>query len=272
MNAPWSPTRPAVGTFVKLPAPEVVEVLAAAGLDFVIIDNEHASTGPQTVSTMIAIARGCGIAPFVRVPGHDPRDVQAPLDAGAAGLLLPHVDDAAQARSVVSACRFPPLGTRGVSNSGRAGGWGRSGLPAYLRAGNEQIVLVAQLESPTAMTNAGAIASTEGIDAVMIGPGDLAVTAGYGPADPRLHAMITATEHACAQAGHTLGITAPDGAGAAERFTRGYRFVVVATDTALLARAVGQTLTAVSGTNGRLRGRSGPPSPHRPAEHVGEHQ
>ena len=245
MSAPWSVEQPAVGTFIKLPALEVVEVLAAAGLDFVVIDNEHACIGPETVSAMIAVARGCGIAPFVRVPGHAPRDVQAPLDAGAAGLLLPHVDDAEQARGVVSACRFPPRGTRGVSNSGRAGDWGRSGLATYLREGNEEVVLVAQLESPTAMANAGVIAGTKGIDAVMIGPGDLLVTAGYEPTDPRLHAMIAATEQDCAQAGHVLGTTAPDGAGAAERFARGYRFVLVATDIALLARAAGETLTAV---------------------------
>lgn len=246
MSAPWSPDRAAIGTFVKLPAPEVVEVLAAAGLDFVVIDNEHASLGSQTISSMIALALAYGIAPFVRVPGLAARDVQAPLDAGATGLLLPHVDGPAQAREAVAACRFPPLGNRGVSNSGRAGHWGRSGLAAYLRRGGEETILVAQLESPAAMRNATAIADTEGIDAVMVGPGDLAVSAGYDPADPRLAAIVAATEQSCALAGHALGTTAPDGPGAADRIARGYRFVVVATDTALLARAADQTLAAAA--------------------------
>lgn len=116
---------------------------------------------------------------------------------------------------------------------------------------NEEVLLVAQLESTAAMRNATAIADTEGIDALMVGPGDLAVSAGYDLADKRLAALIAQTEQACARSGHALGTTAPDGAGAAERFARGYRFVVVATDTALLARAADQTLDAAAGSGGR---------------------
>ncbi|GAA3311215.1 hypothetical protein GCM10020295_80320 [Streptomyces cinereospinus] len=83
-TASWPAGETALGTFVKLPTPEVIEVLALTGLDFLVIDNEHAAINPQTVSTMIGVARACGIAPFVRVPGHEPRDVQVFLDAGAA--------------------------------------------------------------------------------------------------------------------------------------------------------------------------------------------
>lgn len=243
-GASWPAGGRALGTFVKLPTPEVVEVLALAGLDFLVIDNEHAVMNPQAVSTMIGIARGHGIIPFVRVPSHEPRDAQAFLDAGAAGLVLPHVDDAAQAQRAVASCRFPPLGTRGVSNSGRAGGWGSTSLPDYLRNGNENVILIAQLESRTAMENAAAIAGTEGIDAVMVGPADLAVSSGLPLGDPALTALTEATEMACARAGHTLGTTAHDGSGAAQRFARGYHFVVVATEIALLTRATREMITA----------------------------
>ncbi|MFD5717159.1 HpcH/HpaI aldolase/citrate lyase family protein [Streptomyces sp. NPDC127036] len=245
--ASWPLEAPAIGTFVKLPTPEVVEILALAGVDFLVIDNEHAVINPQTISTMIGTARGYGITPFVRVPSHEPRDVQAFLDAGAAGLLLPHVDSTEQARRAVASCRFPPLGTRGVSNSGRAGGWGRTDLPDYLLEGNASITLVAQLESRTALENACAIANTKGIDAVMIGPADLAVSSGLPLGDPELTSLTEETERTCVQGGHTLGTTAPDGPGAAKRFARGYRFVVVATEVALLARAAREMITAARG-------------------------
>ncbi|MFJ9173680.1 HpcH/HpaI aldolase/citrate lyase family protein [Streptomyces sp. NPDC102360] len=222
---------------MKLPTPEIVEVLAAGGLDFVVLDNEHALIGPRDLSAMIAIARGCGIVPFVRVPGHAPRDVQPPLDAGAAGLIVPHVDDADQARDAVAACRFPPLGRRSVSNSGRAGGWGGVGLPDYMEQGNQDVCLIGQLESREAVENADAIASTPGLDGVMIGPADLAVSCGLGLDDPELERMVRGIEETCRRAGHVMGITAPDGAGAASRIARGHRFVVVATDAALLVRS-----------------------------------
>ncbi|MEU6148280.1 aldolase/citrate lyase family protein [Streptomyces sp. NPDC047081] len=244
MNRPWSSTRPGLGTFVKLPATEVIELLALAGLDFVVIDNEHASIGAETVSSMIAVARGYGLPALVRVAGHAARDVQPPLDAGAAGVVLPHVDDAGQARSAVRPCRFPPLGTRGVSNSGRAGGWGTDGLPAYLQRGREAVI-VAMLESPAALENAVAIASTDGIDAVLIGPADLAAASGLTQDDERLRSMLAAAESDCARSGHDLGITAPGGQAAAERITRGYRFVVVATDTALLTAGAAEAVQAV---------------------------
>ncbi len=264
MNALEALGRAALGTFVKLPTPEVVEVLAVGGLDFVVFDNEHALTGPRDLSAMIAVARGCGIAPFVRVPGHAPRDVQPPLDAGAAGLVVPHVDDAEQARDVVAACRFPPLGRRGVSNSGRAGDWGRRTLAEYMEHGNRDVVLIGQLESRKAVDNAAAIAGTAGLDAVMIGPADLAVSCGLALGDPELDLMVRSVEDACRGTGNTLGIAAPDGAAAAARFSRGHRFVVVATDGALLAGAARRVVTDAAATaadgGGTARTPSGPHS------------
>ncbi|MFB9463485.1 HpcH/HpaI aldolase family protein [Streptomyces cinereospinus] len=246
MRALGTHGRPALGTFVKLPTPEAVEVLAVGGLDFVVLDTEHALIGPRDLSAMIAVARGNGIAPFVRVPGHAPRDVQPPLDAGAAGLVVPHVDDADQARSAVAACRFPPLGRRSVSNSGRAGGWGSTGLADYMERSDRDVLLIGQLESRRAVENAGSIAATAGLDAVMIGPADLAVSCGLALDDPELDRMVRSVEDVCRRAGHTLGITASDGAGAAARIARGHRFVVVSTDVALLARAAREVVTSGS--------------------------
>ncbi|GAA3290210.1 hypothetical protein GCM10020295_04030 [Streptomyces cinereospinus] len=206
---------------MKLPTPEAVEVLAVGGLDFVVLDTEHALIGPRDLSAMIAVARGNGIAPFVRVPGHAPRDVQPPW--------TPVRRDWSSRTSTTRtrpAVPSPPAGSlrsagRSVSNSGRAGGWGSTGLADYMERSDRDVLLIGQLESRRAVENAGSIAATAGLDAVMIGPADLAVSCGLALDDPELDRMVRSVEDVCRRAGHTLGITASDGAGAAARIARG---------------------------------------------------
>jgi 4-hydroxy-2-oxoheptanedioate aldolase len=229
-----------VGTWVKLPAPEIMEILAAAGLDVVVIDLEHGTLDLTTVSQMIGVARACGIRPFVRVPGRTARDVQPVLDAGALGIVVPHVDDVAAAREAVQAIRFPPLGRRGASPSGRAGGWGQAFLPDYLSTGAD-VVLVAQIESLAGLDKIGAIAGVPGIDAVFIGEVDLAASSGMAP---NLHARIDEAEAVCREAGFLLAGGAADGAEAARRFARGYGLVMVGTDIGLLRRGAAQVALA----------------------------
>jgi 2-keto-3-deoxy-L-rhamnonate aldolase RhmA len=235
VNAPWPASALAVGTFVKLPTPEVIEVLALSGLDFVVIDNEHASIGPQVVSTMIAVARGCGIDAFVRVAGLTAGDVQPPLDAGANGLFLPRVDDVAAAHAAVGACRFPPLGHRGASPSGRAGGWGTDDLATYVARGASDVTLVAQLESVAALRSAAGIAAVPGIDALFVGPADLAVSAGRTLDDPVLQGHLEDARTAARRSGTPLGTTAPPATPGGPVDPRGLRFLTLSTDAGLLA-------------------------------------
>jgi len=244
VTASW-PARPlALGAFVKLPTPEVIEVLALCGLNFVVIDNEHASIGPQTVSTMIAIAQGCGIDAFVRVPGRSAGDVQPPLDAGARGLFLPRIDDVAAAREAVRACRFPPLGQRGASPSGRAGRWGMDGLAPYIDRGTSAVTLVAQLESVEALQTTADIASVPGIDALFIGPADLSVSAGRSIEDPALQGHIEFACAACRRSAVPLGTTAPSGVPVQSMAGQDYRFLTVGTDVGLLAAGAGAAVGA----------------------------
>jgi 2-keto-3-deoxy-L-rhamnonate aldolase RhmA len=242
---------PRLGAWVKLPAPESVELLALAGFDFVVIDAEHGAIDTRTTSTMIGMARGCGLAPFVRVAGTAPRDVQVPLDAGAAGLFVPQVDDAARARDAVRATRFPPLGRRGASTSGRAGRWGLEALGDYLRTGNDEVRLVVQAESVGALSAIVEIGQVAGVDAVFIGPTDLAVSGRLGESDGRLAELIAAAERRCVEHRITLGTTA---AGNASELLehRGYDFLVLGADTAMLRQGahalvsgVGTAATAV---------------------------
>ncbi|OMQ15718.1 hypothetical protein A7K94_0207555 [Modestobacter sp. VKM Ac-2676] len=105
---------PALGTWLKLPATEVVELVALAGFDFVVIDLEHSPLDLESAFRLIGTALHTGVSPVVRVPGLDPGLVQRVLDAGAEGVMVPHVDTVEQARAAAAAVRFPPLGARGV--------------------------------------------------------------------------------------------------------------------------------------------------------------
>jgi 2-keto-3-deoxy-L-rhamnonate aldolase RhmA len=235
---------------VKIPAVEVVELLAIAGLDFVVIDREHGIHDLRTVSTMISVALGLNVAPFVRLPGHSPRDVVPVLDAGAAGLFVPHVDSVEDAEAVVAACRFPPLGRRGAGPTSRAGRWGRAGLPRYLTEAND-VTVVAQLESPSAMADGLTIAAVPGIDAVFIGPVDLAVSAGREPEDDRVRAMVSDLETRAVAVGAVIGTTAAAGGEVAGLVERGHRFVVLGNDSGFLLAGAERTVRAGRTTRSR---------------------
>ncbi|MCW2781746.1 MAG: hypothetical protein JWR35_2195 [Marmoricola sp.] len=236
-----------VGTWVKLPTVEVVEILAVAGLDFVIIDLEHGAFSMETASQMIGAAHAAGIRPLVRVPAATAAFVQPVLDAGAAGIVVPHVEDRESAREAVRAVRFPPVGERGASPSGRAGLWGTVGLDDYLAAG-EAVILIAQVESMKALAAIEQIGTVPGIDMVFIGEVDLAASSGLAVNDPALRRQVDAAEAICGRAGLRLGGGAKDGAEAASKLASGYGLVTVSTDLGLLRTAAAEVAAAVGQT------------------------
>jgi 2-keto-3-deoxy-L-rhamnonate aldolase RhmA len=233
-----------IGTWVKLPTVEVVEILAVAGLDFVIIDLEHGAISMETASQMIGAAHAAGMRPLVRVPAASAAFVQPVLDAGAAGIVVPHVEDPGSARDAVRAVRFPPLGERGASPSGRAGGWGTVPLDAYLAAA-EAILVVAQVESMTALAAIEEIGSVPGIDLVFIGEVDLAASSGLALDGTSLRGQVDAAVETCRRAGLVLGGGARNGAEAASKLASGYGLVTVSTDLGLLRSAAAEVAAAV---------------------------
>lgn len=170
--------KPLAGTFMKTPTVDVLEVLIAAGLDFVCLDAEHAPFDRAALNVLCAVARAADFPVLVRVPSGSAADIGAALDAGAHGVVVPHVTDAATAARVARACRFGP-GGRGYAGSTRWAGFGTRSMPDNLAACAETIV-VAQIEDPEGVEDVEAIAATEGIDALFLGPADLSV--GYGHA------------------------------------------------------------------------------------------
>ena len=229
----------AVGTWCKLPAMESVELIALAGFDFIVIDLEHSMLSVETAYRLIGTARLSGVSPLVRVPGLDPGLMQRVLDGGAEGLVVPHVDSASQAREAVSAARFPPLGRRGAGSTSRAGNWGALDRAEYTRYGQDEVVLVAQIESREAVRAAAGIAAVKGIDALLVGAADLSADAGLAEDDPVMTAMASEVIRIATDAGLPVG-NAGNGTGEAVRraLAAGYSFTMLSNDASLLGAAL----------------------------------
>lgn len=186
-----------IGAFVKTPAISTVEILGGTGLDFVVIDQEHAPLDRAAIDGLIPAARWSGLAPLVRVSGPVQDNILSALDGGAAGVLVPHVNSAARASEVARACHYGP-GGRGFSGSVRAAGYGAAKLGDHLADCAENVTLIAQIEDGEALGEVDAIAATEGVDAVFLGLGDLTVS--LGETDVTAPAVQRAAERIAAAA------------------------------------------------------------------------
>jgi 4-hydroxy-2-oxoheptanedioate aldolase len=171
------------GIFNGIASPALVEMCAYAGFDFIVIDNEHGSAGLESTEHMLRAGRASGIPAIVRCL---PQDIARTLDIGASGLQIPMVNSAQEATQLVRRVRYPapggsaaPGGQRGSAFSSRAAGYGAFGGPQHTRLSNDGIALIVMIETPEAVDNAGAIAAVAGIDAVFIGPNDLAHSMGH---------------------------------------------------------------------------------------------
>lgn len=234
------------GVFNGIPSPAIIEMCAYAGFDFVVIDNEHGSADLQTTEHMLRAARASGIAALVRCL---PQDIARTLDMGAGGVQIPMVNTAEQAAQLVQQVRYPMPrgdglprgGQRGSAFSTRAAGYGAFGGPSHTQLSNAGIALVVMVETPQAVAQAGAIAAVEGVDAVFVGPNDLAHNMGH---ENRWHEApvqqaIEATLRAVAAAGKCPGILALNAEEEARYASWGGRYFACTT-TGLITQAFAQ--------------------------------
>ncbi|MDO9047631.1 MAG: aldolase/citrate lyase family protein [Methylobacter sp.] len=186
------------GLLNSVPAPLLVEMLGYAGYDFVILDLEHVNTNPETLENMIRAAECAGLTALVRVPGMDAGAILRALDSGAQGIVVPHVQSRAEAKAVVSASRYHPLGQRGISG-GRTTGFGRLDLPTYFEQANAELLIAVMIEDRAGVENIDAIVSVPGIDLVLEGAIDLSQSYGVpGQAQhPEVQAAILTVADAC---------------------------------------------------------------------------
>lgn len=216
----------------------IAEVCAGAGFDWLLIDGEHAPNDVRTILDQLRAITPYPCHPVVRPVQGDAALIKQLLDVGANTLLVPMVDTAEQAAELVRATRYPPVGFRGVTSGlSRASRYGRAA--DYLKRANDAICLLLQIETITGMSNLEAIAATDGVDGVFIGPADLSASMGLlgNPGHPDVLAAIERAMRVIVAAGKAPGILTPDEKLARRCIELGARFVAVGTDVGLLQRS-----------------------------------
>jgi 4-hydroxy-2-oxoheptanedioate aldolase len=176
---------PLLGVLLRVPSDELVEMAAISGFDFIFLDCEHGPADVIEVRRHIALAQLHGVPSLIRVGSAEPGLVLRVLDAGAAGVIAPHIDSVADTQALVQSAHYPPLGQRGFATYSRAGRFGSVDPETHRQTALADTVVVAMIESPDGVRNATDIASVPGVDAVMIGVADLraAIAAGDLPFD-----------------------------------------------------------------------------------------
>lgn len=229
--------RPLAGIWLCSGSPLVAEICAGSGLDWTLIDMEHAPNGLESVLTQLQVVAGYPITPMVRVPVGDAVIIKQVLDLGAQNILVPMVNSAADAEAAVAAVRYPPRGRRGVGSAlGRSARWNR--VEGYLAEADQHVSLFVQVETADAVAAAGEIATVDGVDGVFVGPSDLAASMGLlgQQTHPDVVAAVHATFDAVRGAGKPVGVNAFDPAVADGYLAAGASFVLVGADVGLLAR------------------------------------
>lgn len=234
-----------VGTFVKTPSPHVVEILGHAGLDFAVIDQEHAPIGMAQMDMMALAGRAVGLPLLSRRWGRG-TDWIAPLfDLGMTGVMVPHVLDAEGAEAVCDAVKFSRV-KRGLSPSPRAGNYGGMGIPAYRDASDAASVVVVQIEDECALEHLDAIAAIEDVDMMFIGPADLSQSMGVPFPSPELDEAIMRIVEAGKRQGCAVGLFVGDAAAIPGWYEKGVSLFVCGSDQALLRKGAA-AMKAVKG-------------------------
>lgn len=226
-----------IGLWQALASPYSLEICAGAGFDWLLIDAEHAPNDLPLVLRQLQAAAAYPVEPVVRLASADAVLVKQYLDIGARTLLLPMIESGAEAAAMAAACRYPPRGIRGVGSAiGRASRWNRT--PDYLHRAEADICLLVQVESVEGLNACAAIAATDGVDGVFVGPSDLAAALGHlgDPGHPEVQAAITRAVATILASGKAAGLLAADEGLARRSLAAGASFVAVGTDITLLAR------------------------------------
>ena len=230
--------QPQIGLWLSLAQPYTAEVCATAGFQWLLIDGEHAPNDLRSTLAALQAVAPHRAQPVVRAVQGDTALIKQLLDIGAKNLLVPMVDTAEQARALVSATRYPPLGIRGVGSAvGRASQW--SARTDYLDIADAEVCLLVQAETVAALSNLAQICAVDGIDGVFIGPADLAASMGHRgrPGHPEVQAAIEAAMRTIVASGKAAGTLTSDPALARRYLELGCTFVAVGVDILLFANA-----------------------------------
>jgi 4-hydroxy-2-oxoheptanedioate aldolase len=228
--------RQQIGLWVSLASPYSAELVAGAGFDWLVVDTEHSPNEVDTTLAQLQVIAAYPTSPVVRPAWNDKVLIKRHLDIGAQTLLIPYVQDAAEAEAAVAAVRFPLRGVRGVAGVTRASQFGR--VKDYAKRAEEEICLLVQIETRAGLDNLEKIARTDGVDGVFIGPADLAAGLGHlgEQQHPEVQSAIQEGIKRIRACGKPAGILATDEASTRRYMEWGTTFTAVGLDAMVLAR------------------------------------
>ncbi|MDO4693204.1 MAG: aldolase/citrate lyase family protein [Eikenella sp.] len=228
-----------IGLFLGLGDAYAAEVVATAGFDWLLIDGEHGPNDVRSIRDQLQVlAAYPAQQAVVRLADHNPATIKRVLDVGAQTLMIPMVETAGQAAALVRATRYPPQGIRGVGTAmARAARW--NAVADYFAQADGQMCLIVQIESVSGLANLAEIATVDGVDAVFIGPSDLAASMGHlgQPSHPDVQQAVAQAIQTIAQAGKAAGVFSADPQVAQAYERLGASFMLVGVDTLLLRQA-----------------------------------
>ncbi len=231
--------RVAFGTFVFLPEPAIVEIIGNSGYDFIILDMEHAALGLRDVENLIRVAELSGTVPFVRIGKNRHEDILRVLEAGARGVLIPHVMNAGEMSRIVETVKYPPEGKRGACRGVRAARYGDSNFAEYTRASNLSTWVMALVEDAESSENLEEVLSVKGINAVSPGPGDLSTALGLPgqTRHPRVIAIVDKIIAAARKKGIPVAMYITDASESEEWVKKGANMIIHSIDTRIIMEA-----------------------------------
>jgi len=232
-----------LGAFMALADSTAAELMATTGFDWLLIDGEHGPNDIKSIMGQLQSLAAYPVNPVVRLPDHNEANIKRALDIGAQSLLIPMVDSAEQAGQLAQAVRFPPKGIRGLGGGlTRATRWGS--FPDYFEKADDNVCLILQIESLEGVANLDAITQTEGVDAIFVGPADLAAAMGYigQPAHPEVRRVVEDAIQRIHALGKPVGVYCADPKQLASYQQMGASFFLIAADTLLLKGAANSLL------------------------------
>ena len=232
------------GAWVQIASPFTAEILSSVGFDWLMLDMEHGPGDILTLVSQVHAMKGSESVPLVRTPWNDFVAIKRILDAGAQGVLIPYVNNKAEAEEAVKACKYPLEGIRGVAGSPRAPGYGQN-LGGYLQRANAEIFIMIAIETPEAVSNLDEILQVSGLDGIFIGPMDLASSMGHfgEPSKPEVQSAIKEIENKVLVAGKVLATTTGTWEQAQQLYDRGYQMLMLMADGVSLAKLAAQKIS-----------------------------
>lgn len=218
------------GVLVEFTCPDLVEIVGHLGYDFVFLDGQHCGLNPESARGLIRAADGTGMTSIVRVPKNDPAIILEYLEIGAGGIIVPNITTRAETETMVAAMKYPPAGIRGGFGRSRASNYGITQTQVeYFTKMNDEVLAIPLVEDQAALPNLDAICSTPGVDIVITGPGDMALSMGIpgGWKDPRVQTGVAQVLASATKAGRPAMIVALDPADGRALYAQGFQVLIV---------------------------------------------